>query len=89
MLERKIAKLTAKLTEIVQDPISYNKEKLPEDTKVFSPKEISRKIWELEKNIESEKIKNGSQLLRMEKDLKNLYTELLKAVKNPEDYKSL
>jgi len=27
--------------------------------------------------------------IKSEKDFKNLYTELLKAVKNPEDYKSL
>ncbi|GBB96236.1 hypothetical protein RclHR1_27070004 [Rhizophagus clarus] len=69
MLERKIANLTAKLTEIVQDPISYNK--------MASPRDISKRILEMEKNNV------------LEKDLKNLYTELLKAVKNPEDYKSL
>ncbi|GBB99182.1 hypothetical protein RclHR1_03440015 [Rhizophagus clarus] len=69
MLERKIANLTAKLTEIVRDSISYNK--------MASPRDISKRILEMEKNNV------------LEKDLKNLYTELLKAVKNPEDYKSL
>ncbi|GBB92490.1 hypothetical protein RclHR1_20120001 [Rhizophagus clarus] len=69
MLERKIANLTAKLTEIVQDLISYNK--------MASPRDISKRILEMEKNNV------------LEKDLKNLYIELLKAVKNPEDYKSL
>ena len=68
-LERKIANLTDKLTEIVQDPKSHNK--------IASSRDISRRIWEMEKSTKSEK------------DLKNLYTELLKAVKNPEDYKSL
>ncbi|GBB86557.1 hypothetical protein RclHR1_12990006 [Rhizophagus clarus] len=42
MLERKIANLTAKLTEIVQDPISYNK--------MASPRDISKRILEMEKN---------------------------------------
>ena len=69
MLERKIVNLTAKLTEIVQDPISYNK--------MASPRDISKRILEMEKNNV------------LEKNLKNLYTELLKAVKNPEDCKSL
>src|SRR5688572_18771182 len=72
-LERKIANLTDKLTEIVQDPKSHNKEKVPEGTKVASPREISKRIWEMEKNIKLEKAKNESQIVRIEKDLKNLY----------------